>query len=287
MGNPSVLFACLSAICFGVALVVARRGLRWLDARAGAAISIPTATVLFVAAAPFSIDFSRASVEAAVIFAIVGLLFPALVTILTFQSNHHLGPVLTSTISSTAPLFALPVAAVALGEQISSNAAVASLGIVAGVSLLVLKRMEIRAPSWHWALLLPVSGAMVRGVAQVAAKAGLALWPNPFAAGLIGYLVSSAGVVAADRMARRYQRGDSAKALGWFIATGVLNGAAVLLMYCALRTAPVSLVAPIVATYPVVTVLFGTLVFREERLTLRIAAGTGLVMASVVYLVAS
>jgi drug/metabolite transporter (DMT)-like permease len=281
----ALLFACTSAICFGAAVVVSGYGLRTLDARAGAAISIPTATILFVIAAPFTIDTASASLEAVLIFAGVGLLFPALVTVLTFQSNHHLGPVLTSTVSSTAPLFALPAAALLLDEQITPHAAIASLGVAAGVWLLLRRRTGQAGRAPNWSLLLPLSGAIVRGFAQVIAKAGLMLWPNPFAAGLIGYLVSTGGVIAADRLARTGVNTPTAMSWVWFIATGVLNGGAVLLMYSALRAAPVSFVAPIIATYPLVTVLLSALLIKDERIDASRLIGSALVIASVVYLV--
>src|SRR5207244_63972 len=82
-----------------------------LDPRSGAAISIPTATLLFAAAAPFALDLSRFSATAALLFALVGLFFPAVVTLLNFRSNELLGPTVTSTVSGTTPLFALVGAA--------------------------------------------------------------------------------------------------------------------------------------------------------------------------------
>jgi drug/metabolite transporter (DMT)-like permease len=112
------------------------------------------------------------------------------------------------------------------------------------------------------------------------------LWPNPFAASLIGYLVSSLGVVAVDRAGRAQEKKRwTSGAAGWFIVTGMLNGAAVLLMYGALRGAPVSYVAPIIATYPLVTVLLSALLFKDERIGPRVLAGSAIVVASVVYLV--
>ncbi|MGQ0751279.1 MAG: EamA family transporter [Betaproteobacteria bacterium] len=283
--NTALLLAASSAMCFGAAVVTSRFGLRVLDARAGAAISIPTATVLLIAVAPFTIDVTAASVQAMLIFAAVGLMFPALVTLLTFQSNHHLGPVVTSSVSSTAPLFALPAAALLLGEEITPNASIASIGIAAGVWVLFSKRTEVAHHAPKWALLLPVSGALLRGLAQALAKAGLLLWPNPFAASLIGYLVSSVGVIAVDRTGRAQEKRWTSTAAGWFILTGMLNGAAVLLMYGALRGAPVSYVAPIIATYPLVTVLLSAVVFRDEGIDRRVLAGSVIVIASVVYLV--
>ena len=116
---PTALaLAILSSLCFGVALVSGRIGLRTLDARSGAAISIPTATVLFLIASPFAFDAAGFTVLAALIFAAVGLFFPGLVTILTFRSNEQLGPTITGAVSGTAPLFALIAAGLLLGEQV-------------------------------------------------------------------------------------------------------------------------------------------------------------------------
>jgi drug/metabolite transporter (DMT)-like permease len=73
----------------------------------------------------------------------------------------------------------------------------------------------------------------------------------------------------------------------WFAFTGVLNGAAVLLMYAALNIAPVSLVAPVVATYPLITALVSAIVLREEPVTLRMVAGASITVLATIYLVAS
>src|SRR5688572_4233428 len=238
--------AILSSLCFGIALVTGRVGLRALDARAGAAISVPAATVLFIVAAPFALDISGFSVRAALLFAAVGLFFPALVTLLTFRSNETLGPTVTSAVSGTAPLFALIAAALFLGEKVPTAAAIAAVAILIGIAVLSWDPSASRARFLGWSLLWPLAGAMIRGVAQVGAKAGLLIWPNPFAASLIGYAVSSATVIAADRMGRAAKARTTMQSAIWFGATGLLNGSAVLSMYAALSMAPVSLVAPVV-----------------------------------------
>lgn len=283
----ALVLAVLSSLCFGIALVTGRVGLRTLDARSGAAISIPTATLLFVITAPFALDLEGFSVAAALLFATVGLFFPAIVTILTFRSNELLGPTVTSAVSGTAPLFALLAAGVFLGEHIPGQAAVASIAIVMGVGLLSWKQSAVRPGFIGWSLLWPVSGAVVRGLAQVGAKAGLLLWASPFAAGLIGYLVSSVTVIGASRLRQSERPRPTKQSVVWFAMTGILNGGAVLLMYAALSMAPVSLVAPIVASYPLITALVSTLVLREEAITLRIAAGVTITVAAIVYLVVS
>lgn len=278
------VLAGLSALCFGTALVVAKIGLRSLDARAGAGISIPSAALLLVAAAPFALETSGFVLRAALIFALTGLFFPALVTLLTFRANDRLGPSVTGAMSGTSPLFALGAAALLLGERVPPQALAATCGVAAGVALLSWTRADGRQRAER-ALWLPLAGALLRGLAQALAKAGLALWPNPFAASLVGYVVSAGTVLAADRLRRRGARHARGGAL-WFVATGLLNGAAVLLMYTALGAAPVSVVAPLVACYPAVTVLLGAALLREEAPGFRVLAGTALIVGAVAYLVA-
>ncbi|KPK55119.1 MAG: hypothetical protein AMJ63_00680 [Myxococcales bacterium SG8_38_1] len=279
--------AVLSSFCFGVALVTGRIGLRSIDARSGAAVSIPTATLLFALASPFMFDATDFSATAALWFAVVGLFFPAMVTLLTFRSNEALGPTITGAVSGTAPLFALLAAGLLLGERVPVSAAVASAAILVGVALISWKQNAVRPGFVGWALLWPICGALVRGFAQAGAKAGLLLWPNPFAAGLIGYSVSAATVIGVNQVGRLQRPRLTKRGVAWFAVTGVLNGGAVLLMYAALNAAPVSLVAPVVATYPLITALVSALVLREEALSLRMAAGVGVTVLAVIYLVGS
>lgn len=279
--------AICSSLCFGIALVTGRIGLRVLDARSGAAISIPAATLLFVIASPFALNVDGFDIRAVLLFATVGLFFPAIVTLLTFRSNALLGPTVTSAVSGTAPLFALLSAGILLGEQVPAQAAVSAVGVVVGVALLSWKRGTARNVFVGWALLWPISGAVVRGLAQVGAKAGLLIWASPFAASLVGYVMSSAIVVGADRLRQSRNQRLSRAGIAWFVGTGILNGAAVLLMYAALTIAPVWTVAPIVASYPLVTAILGATLLHDEKLSWPAVAGATMTVAAIVYLVGS
>jgi drug/metabolite transporter (DMT)-like permease len=159
--------------------------------------------------------------------------FPALVTLLPFASNEQLGPTITSAVSGTAPLFALLAAGVLLGERIPAQATLACAAIVAGVALLTWKQGDVRPGFTGWALLWPIAGAVLRGLAQAGAKAGLGLWPNPLAASLIGYMVSSAIVIGTNALGRPEPARCTKHGFLWFALTGALNGGAVLLMYAA------------------------------------------------------
>jgi len=282
----ALLLAVLSALCFGAGMVTSRVGLRHLDARSGAAVSIPTATILFVIAAPFTIELSAFNFATALVFAIVGLFYPALVTLLTFRSNEELGPTVTSAISGTAPLFAMLAAALLLGERVPPQAAIAGLGVASGVALLSWRPGSLRAGVHGRALIWPVAGAVVRGVAQAGAKAGLLLWGNPFAASVIGYLVSSTAVIGAERLRSGGRKTVTRQGLLWFTATGVVNGGAMVLMYSALARAPVSTVAPVIAAYPLVTAIASALFLRGEKISAQIILGTIITVAAIAYLAA-
>jgi len=59
----------------------------------------------------------------------------------------------------------------------------------------------------------------------------------------------------------------------WWAAVGLCNGLAVLCMYAALGNGPVTLVAPLVSTYPLITLLFSAILLRQERVGLQTATG--------------
>ena len=285
--NVATLLAGGSALCFGLGLIASRIGLEHLGARAGAAVSVPTAALLFVLVAPLAVEARVPNLHAALLFAVVGLFFPALVTLLTFRSNVEVGPMVTGSIAGTSPLFALLGAWLFVGEAVPARAALACLGVAAGVAALSWQPRSVPRGFALHALAWAGAAAALRGLSQALAKVGLALWPDPFAAAALSYLVSSAVVLGTHRAGGGTAWPWRAPGAGWFMLTGTLNGLAVLLMYVAFGHAPVSAVAPVVASYPLVTALVAWAVLRQERPTLPRAAGVGLIVASVVYLVAA
>src|SRR5712675_520139 len=235
MTAAAIVLALASASCFGLALTLTQFGLRDATPSAGAAISIPTSTLLFVLAAAFGLAGSSPQWAAVPVFAGVGLLFPAAVTLITFEANRRLGPVIAGSLGNLAPVFAVLLAFFLLGEPL-----------------------------------------------RVGQILGLAVWPSPFAAVLIGYVVSSAVVVMTlRRRSGRWRPAVPRRAAAWFAGVGLCNGLAVLLMYAALARGPVSLVSPLVATYPLVTVIASALVLRTVAFEVRTAMGAALTVAGV------
>ncbi|HET9405350.1 MAG TPA: DMT family transporter [Burkholderiales bacterium] len=143
--NPVQTFtlALLAAALYGTALVTTYFGLRHMEAMAGARVSIPSAALLFWLLAPFA-DIAGWQDQALALFALVGLFYPAAVTLLTFVANRRLGPTVSGTIGSTTPLFAVLGAVLFLGEAPGSREFIATATIVLGT--MALSRPAAGAP---------------------------------------------------------------------------------------------------------------------------------------------
>jgi drug/metabolite transporter (DMT)-like permease len=281
----SALWALAAAAGLGAAMITTRLGLRYASPAAGAAIGVPSSTLVFWCLAPFLLDTGGFNLAAAGVYALVGLFFPAAVTLLTYSGNQRMGPTITSAVSCTTPMFALSGAILFLGEGLSAGDVLGTAAIVLGMLALTWSG-GARARDWPlWAIALPVAAAALRALAQVLTKAGLALWGSPYAAGLIGYTVSAFVILAVTRL--RGQRAPTdRRATPWFVATGMFNGASLFLMYTALAKGKVALVSPIIATYPLFTLALSLLILRHERVPPRVALGAVLTVAGVAVLLA-
>ncbi len=280
------LLALMSAMAFGLALVVTQRGLVYLSPSAGARISIPATTLLLWALAPWFFDGRVLDSPALWIFAAVGLFFPALVTLLTFEANRLMGPTIAGTLGSVAPLLAIAAAVLFLNETVTDRLLGAGLAVASGIALL---SWSPRGSPRNWpraALALPLSAAALRACAQALTKLGLRMVPSPYTAALAGYTISALAVWLLFRRRVPAAGPLSRRGAAWFVAAGLLNGSAVLAMYSALSQTKLTVVAPIVAAYPAFTILFSRALLGSERIGIRQVAGSALVVAGMVLILA-
>ena len=288
MAATAIVLALASALFYGLGLTLTQSGLRHVAPAAGAAISIPTSALMFVAAAPIGLAGTTPVWTALPVFAAVGLLFPAAATLITFEANRRLGPVITGSLGNLAPVFAVLLAFVLLGEPLRLGHMLGLAIILAGVLALTGPRVRPSTGWASWSVLLPLVTAALRGFIQPVIKLGLAVWPSPFAAVLVGYLVSAAVVVTALRLRTgRWRPAASARGFAWFAGVGVCNGLAVLLMYAALARGPVTIVSPLVATYPLVTVAASALARHTVGDQMRVTLGAALTVVGVALLLVS
>jgi drug/metabolite transporter (DMT)-like permease len=287
--NPlAVLLAFFSAFAFGTAFVLTQFALRWMPPRLGAAFSVPTSTLLFWCLAPFLVDPSEIDVKAVGLFACVGLFFPATVALLNFESNRLMGPNIAGAVGGLSPVFAVLLALLLLGEHLRILQLLGIAAIAAGVVLIYRGQWQTFASTGPWLLVLPLGASAIRGFVQPVIKLGLELWHNPIAAVVIGYTVSSMVLILAALLPRQAieQRFDRRGAF-WFAAVGLCNGSAVLSMYAALGRGPVAIVSPLVATYPLVTVLLSSVLLKRGSIDAPPVAAVSATVGGVVLLFAN
>jgi drug/metabolite transporter (DMT)-like permease len=279
----AALLALAAATALGCGHVLTQFGLRHVHPLSGAAISIPTFSLVFLAASPFLLQGDAINWRAVPIFAAVGLVFPALLTILTFASNRALGPVVTGALGNLAPLFSVLLAVVILNEPLGALQLLGLVVIVSGVVFINVSRTH-EFGNWRtWALLLPLSATAMRGVIPPVIKIGLEIWPNPLAAALTGYIFSTLTVMTLERVRNgRFIVAASWRGWFWFGLNGIFNGVGTLLLYAALGAGPVTLVAPLYASSPIITLIAAAIVLRQFRVSARLAVGTVLTVAGVV-----
>jgi drug/metabolite transporter (DMT)-like permease len=268
----------------GAGFVLTQFGLRWTPPWIGAAISIPTSTLLFWCLAPVFVDPSAANLKAVVLFACVGLFFPGAVALLNFESNRRLGPNIAGALGSMAPVFAVLLAIVILGEQVRGPQLLALAAIVLGIRLMYRGHVNLAAGSL-WLMALPLAASAIRGMIQPIVRFGFNWWPNPVAAVVVSYTVSAAVLIASAlvRAGGTVPDIDWRGAL-WFAAVGLCNGLSVLAMYAALEYGPVAVVSPLIAGYPLVTLLLSRAFLGREDVGLRLIAGVAGTVCGVVLL---
>ena len=280
--------ALISAFGLGTGFVLTQFALQWMPPRLGAAYSIPASTALFWCMAPFSIEFTRFDTGAAMLFACVGVLFPGTVAVLNFESNRLMGPNIAASVGGLTPVFAVCFALVVIGETLRFESALGIAAITTGVTLMARAKKRAAAPWPLWMLVLPIAAACIRGAVQPIIKLGLARWPDPIAAVVIGYTVSSSVLIMAALIGKANVNHRSDRAgISWWVAVGLCNGLSVLCMYAALGHGSIILVAPLVSTYPLITLLFSAALLHRERLVLQTAAGVIATVAGIVLILIS
>lgn len=260
------LLALAAAFCFALALILTQYGLRTVPSWRSPLYSISGSAVAAALVAAVFVDWATFDWRAGLIFAGVGCVFPVMVSILSVRSNERLGPAIAGAAGNVTPVFAVLFAVLFLGESISPAQLAGLALVVGGVALMALRGGAGRRQWPLWVLALPLTAALVRGAIQPAIKTGLSIWPEPLAAAAIGYALST--IVIMGLVGRRALAAGPPDPAGrlWFLGVGLANGSATFLLYAALGLGSITLVAPLVALFPLIAVVMSYFFLKEERL---------------------
>jgi len=263
----AVLLAVASAALFGAMTVAIRVGLRTGESHAAALATILSALVVALAAAAV-----RPAFHGLWPFLLAGLIAPGASQIRFTRAVQEVGASRTSVIAGAAPLVAVAIALVFLGEPLSVPLVLGALAIVGGGVLLAVERDRPEhfrrvglAYAGMAAVLFATRDNLVRSLHGHA---------TPEAAAAATLL---AGALVAGVWTRR---APTARELGRFAPAGLFFGLSYLCLFAAYYHGRVTVVSPLVATESLWGVLFSALVIgRSEHVGRRIVAGAALIVA--------
>ena len=281
----SAMLATIASAFFGIQVHLQNAGFDYVDARAGALINIGATTAIMWALAPFYLQPEVLMSRSVILFALAGLLAPAISLSLMTKSVQLIGPSLSSGLGSASPVFAIVLAVVLLGEVVTSRIAIGTAIVVSGV-MLAAYRIRGKPMSWPlWALALPIVAAMMRGSAHALYKLALVELPNPMVGVLVTVSVAFSAILLVfllqGRSIPRLNRGYT-----WFGASGAINAVGMVCFIQALAIGQVVTVSPIIAAAPVFTLLTGALIFRRENVGWKSGVSVLLIVAGCLVILA-
>src|SRR5258708_30728546 len=123
-------------------------------------------------------------------FAIVGIIRPAISTTLAISSMKLMGPTLTSSLTAATPIFGSIFAILILGEQLSLPIAIGTAAVVAGEVSAAWNPRGLKRTWPLWAIALPLGASLIRATGHIVTKYGLLEVDSPSFAVLVGNTVS-------------------------------------------------------------------------------------------------
>jgi drug/metabolite transporter (DMT)-like permease len=282
--DSAPLLAVGAAIGFAASGIALKRALRCASPLAAALVSVTFTTVFIWALIAATVPPALVARREVLPFVVAGLAAPGLARLVMFAGIDRVGVSRSSALVSTAPLFAILMAMVVLGEQPSGALVAGAAAVMAGGALLSLRHREERA--WRRRdLALPVLAAVGFALRDTVSRLGLVGFPYPLVAAGVATLASLAVMAAIGAVQRGTGRVRlELPALPLLLVAGACEGAAYLVMWRALTVGAVSLVSPLVHTQPIFTIALAAVFLRDlERVTWRLVVAATLILAGVAF----
>ena len=274
------VLALASAVFTAGATILIRLGFRGADAFTSYWINLVVGTVGLWLAVLVAAPSGPSTFHGILYFVLAGLVGTTAGRLLRFVSIERVGASVAAALTNLHPFISAGLAIVLLGEAVTVPIIAGTAVIVTGTALLSAGgRILGFRPSQ---LVYPFLSAACFGAVAILRKLGLG-GTGPllgFAANVTTALVAFTLFLAASGHLRRLR--CEPRSLGYLIGAGVLENIGVLLGIFALRVGTVSVVAPLSGTMPLFVLALSWLFLRDiERITLRLAAGTLLIVLGV------
>jgi drug/metabolite transporter (DMT)-like permease len=271
----AILLACGSAALFGAMTVLLRVALR-----AGASAEAGTLATVLVALVVLGINVAARGewdLPRAWPFLIAGVLAPGCSQILFTAAIRDVGASRASVTIGTAPLFAVAIALVFLGEPVIAGVVVGAVLVVVGGALLLSERQ--RPEHFRLARLGLALAATVIFATRDSLIRRLGTHATHVDPGLAAFATMISGFATLIVFALLRKRPVRLGALPAFVPAGLCFGLSYILLFEAFYRGRVSVVSPFVATETVWAVGLSTIFLRHEHVGKRLLLGAAFVVA--------
>lgn len=307
----SAFLALGAAVCFGCQAIAIERGMKIAISRSGKrresaffatlVTIIVSASLFWILSLIFERPWSSFSISNITPFLIVGLAYPGFFRLLYFEGIDRVGSSVSAAIIAANPVISVLGALLFLGEFLNVPAGVGLVLIVGGgASLqiasqtvredrsagkdLVLNQLEsVTGPD----LMFPVGAMILLGGSYVLIKHGLAGFPHPITASAlaqsVGLLVLCVVFYFTDGSGKFPPVRPGNETL-YFLGAGILVALAWLGQFFALNLGKVTLVIPLVYTYPLVVLVLAYALEREWPRSYIVILGTISIISGAVLL---
>jgi DME family drug/metabolite transporter len=267
-------YAFQAALCFSVAHVLIRRGLVGSNALTCSLISLATTGTIFWVLVVIVIPLSALWTPPIGYFIAAGIFAPAIGQTLGYIGIERIGVARSTPIVNSAPIFSSGLAVLFLGEVWTAQNILGTLSVIVGV--IILSSGKSSAGEWRRIdILYPLLGAVAFGLSTTLRKSGLSVLPIPLlgAAVTVGTAFIIILIVVRWRGGRRALKFDPASTR-WLFVAAVVNTGAILSVFSALNVGKVVRVEPLIASNPLLTILWVGIFLRQiERISARIVLG--------------
>jgi drug/metabolite transporter (DMT)-like permease len=264
------VLAVMTAITFAIGDVVARLAVRQSTPYTGAVLATVTGLVVFLLIALGTFSWEDFNLPGTLWFLGAGIFHPGLGVIALYKAFERVGVARTVAILGMSPLISVAIAVLFIGERPGPIVILGTFLIVLGVVFI----SQEEAKGDRRLALLNLMWPVLR-------KAGLLHFPSP----VMGIVVSSIGglaiLIACVGFLPPGQRlsGNRVGAIQ-FTVCGLIYALAVYLYFVALGRGTVSIVVPLLFTYPLFVLIIVAVFLRKlERVTPRLVTGAVLTVA--------
>ena len=264
-----IVLALLSAAVSGLAVVLVGKHSRKSNAfNVSLLISFIGLFIIWPLAATLT-DFTEASLEGILLFAVGGVLTPGLVRLFYYSGLKNLGTSVNSSIFSVYPLYSSLLAVFFLSEFLTLENWIGVGAVAVGVIFVELNSREKNGGNNHTVLknwFFPILGGLTLGASAILRKTALNLFNAPVLGIAVAYSFSFIPYVVIFAFHKPTRSSLSLRRdLRLFWLAGVGQAIAWLLSFYALSLEAVSVVTPLLSIEPLFVAVFAYLYLREQE----------------------